>query len=114
MISNRLKTRKIRTIHSVEMGRRAKLIQDKPEAERTPQERSVLSDFSDEQRGIRTITEVQTAIRERQAQAEQPAAIPTPVSGIVEQKAEKQAPVKNSVNKKPAIVKVKHGKKKTA
>ena len=114
MISNRLKTHKIRTIHSVEMGRRAKLIMDKPEAERTPQERSILTDFSDEQRGIRTITEVQTAIRERQVQVEQPAAIPAPISGIVEQKPDKQAPVKKTINKKPAIVKVKHGKKKNA
>jgi hypothetical protein len=96
------------------MGRRAKLIQDKPEAERTPQERSVLSDFSDEQLGIRTITEVQTAIREKQTQAEQPTAVPAPDHGIIEQKVEKKAPVKHPVNKKPAIVKVKHGKKKNA
>jgi len=94
------------------MGRRAKLIMDKPEAERTPQERSILTDFSDEQRGIRTISDVHEAITAKKEAAEQPA--PAPDHGIVEQKPDKQAPVKKTINKKPAIVKVKHGKKKNA
>ncbi|MFA5379554.1 MAG: hypothetical protein WC455_27600 [Dehalococcoidia bacterium] len=115
-MSNRLKERKIRTTHSVEMHRRAQAILAKPEEKRTDIERSILADVKDEERGIRTLTEVQTMIRENQAQPEPPKE--NLASGIVEQKAEKEAPVvkvkKQSVNKKPSIVKVKHGKKKSA
>lgn len=111
MISDRLKTRKIRTTHSVEMGRLAHQIMQKPEEKRTPKELSILSDYKDEQHGIRTITDVQTSIREKQTQPEQPA--PAHAHGIVEQKIEKKAPIKQPINKKPSTVKVKHGKKKT-
>ncbi len=107
MISNRLKIRKIRTTHSVEMHRRAQMILAKPEDKRTDAERAILSDAKDEERGIRTLTDVQTMIRENQVKPEVPKE--SPASGITEQKAEKKA-----VNKKPFIVKVKHGKKKSA
>ena len=111
MISNKLAQEKnTLTTHHLSGLKVARAIKAIPEEHRAPEEKQFLADFEQEVKGIMTISDVHEAITAKKEAAEQP--VPAPDHGIVE--IEKKAPVKHSVNKKPAIVKVKHGKKKNA
>jgi len=67
MISNKLKTRHIRTTHSVAMKRIASRLQAVPEEKLTEENKRFLANFADEQKGIKTIADVHERIAENAA-----------------------------------------------
>jgi hypothetical protein len=106
MISNKLKTRHIRTTHSVAMKQIAARMTAIPEEKRTDENKRFLANFADEQKGITTISDVQ----ERMAESAKTASAQPPASAA--QEIHKDAKPTKRVAKKAPVKEVKGGKKK--